>query len=164
MHLQYFVLKTFYNSEFSRFCNGLYCMKMTIILKLYLSCSMTKPTKWFVRPAKTLISLGIHPPSLIRVCAARMKKCWVLSFLPSAQWRLWSDCTDVQADLSLCWAHIILLCCSLPVSSQEDFHQSLPSQFPWTVCRSVPSTCEALLHWRRPLSDYHTGPWPHLRF
>ena len=26
-----------------------------------LSCLMTKPTKWPVRPAKTLISLGMHP-------------------------------------------------------------------------------------------------------
>ena len=26
-----------------------------------LSCNMTKPTKWFVRPVKTQISLGIRP-------------------------------------------------------------------------------------------------------
>ena len=26
----------------------------------YISCSMTKPTKWFVRSAKTQISLGIR--------------------------------------------------------------------------------------------------------
>ena len=26
-----------------------------------MSCLMTKPTKWYVRPAKTQISLGIHP-------------------------------------------------------------------------------------------------------
>ena len=32
-----------------------------------------------------------HPPSLIRVFAVRMKKAWVLSYLLSAQWRLWSD-------------------------------------------------------------------------
>ena len=46
-----------------------------------------------------------HPPSLIRVFAVRMKKAWVLSYPLSAQWRLWSDWEDAQADLSLCWAH-----------------------------------------------------------
>ena len=46
-----------------------------------------------------------HPPSLIRVFAGRMKKAWVLSYPLSAQWRLWSDWADAQADLSLCWAH-----------------------------------------------------------
>ena len=46
-----------------------------------------------------------HPPSLIRVFAVRMKKAWVLSYPLSAQRRLWSDCADAQADLSLRWAH-----------------------------------------------------------
>ena len=46
-----------------------------------------------------------HPPSLIRVFAVRMKKPWVLSYPLSAQWRLWSDWVDAQADLSLRWAH-----------------------------------------------------------
>ena len=48
-------------------------------------------------------------PSLIRVFAVRMKKPWVLNYPLSAQWRLWSDWADAQADLSLlgaqsfCW-------------------------------------------------------------
>ena len=46
-----------------------------------------------------------HPPSLIRVFAARMKKAWVLSYPLSSQSRLWSDWADAQADLSLRWAH-----------------------------------------------------------
>ena len=46
-----------------------------------------------------------HPPSLIRVFAVPMKKTWVFSFPMSAQRRLCSDWADVQADLSLCWAH-----------------------------------------------------------
>ena len=46
-----------------------------------------------------------HPPSLIRVFAVRMKKAWVLSYLLSAQRRIWSDWADAQADLSLHWAH-----------------------------------------------------------
>ena len=47
-----------------------------------------------------------HPPSLIRVFAVRMKKSLVLSYLLSAQRRLWSAWADAQADLSLCWAHM----------------------------------------------------------
>ena len=34
-----------------------------------------------------------------------MKKPWILSFLLSAERRLWLDCADAQADLSLRWAH-----------------------------------------------------------
>ena len=46
-----------------------------------------------------------HPPSLIRVFAVHMKKLWVLSYPLNAQWRLWSDWTDAQADLGLRLAH-----------------------------------------------------------
>ena len=50
-----------------------------------------------------------HPPSLIRVFAVRMKKARILSFLLSAQRRLWSDWADAQTDLfslgakTFCW-------------------------------------------------------------
>ena len=64
-----------------------------------MSCLMTKPTKWHVRPDQP----G-HPPSLIRVLAVRMKKAEVIGYPLSAQQRLWSDWADAQADLSLCWA------------------------------------------------------------
>ena len=46
-----------------------------------------------------------HLPSLNRVFTACMKKHWVLSYVMSTQWRLWSDWADAQADLSLRWAH-----------------------------------------------------------
>ena len=46
-----------------------------------------------------------HPPSLISIFAVRMKKARVLSYPLSAQWRLWSDWVDAQAELSLHWAH-----------------------------------------------------------
>ena len=49
-----------------------------------------------------------HPPSLIRVFAARMKKAWALSYPLSAQRILLSDWVDAQADLSLRWAHMPL--------------------------------------------------------
>ena len=42
------------------------------------------------------------PPSLIRVFAVRMKKAGFLSYLLSAERRLWAD---AQVDLSLRWAH-----------------------------------------------------------
>ena len=67
-----------------------------------LTSLMTKPTEWFVRPAKTQISQGIHP--FWSGFAVRMKKPWALNFLLSAQWKLWSDWADVQADPSLRWA------------------------------------------------------------
>ena len=38
------------------------------------------------------------------VFAVRMKKHWALNYLLSAQWRLWSDWADAQADLNLHWA------------------------------------------------------------
>ena len=47
-----------------------------------------------------------HLPSLIRVFTVRMKKPEVLSYPLSAQRSLWSDWADVQADLSLRWAHM----------------------------------------------------------
>ena len=50
-----------------------------------MSRSMTKPTKWPVRPAKTQISLGICP--VWSVFAVRMKKYWDLSYpLIAEQW------------------------------------------------------------------------------
>ena len=63
----------------------------------------TKPIKWCVPPAKTLISLGIRP--VWSVFAVRMKKAWVLSYPVSTQWRFWSDWADAQADPSLRWVH-----------------------------------------------------------
>ena len=65
-----------------------------------LSHSMTKPTKWSVRPAKTQISLGIRPVW----SESDLKQNWVLSYPLSTQRRLWSDWADAQADLSLRWA------------------------------------------------------------
>ena len=70
----------------------------------YLSQSMKKiPTKWHVCPAKTQISLGIHP--VWPVFAVRLKEVWVVPSSKSAQRRLCSDWVRVQTDLSLQWAH-----------------------------------------------------------
>ena len=68
---------------------------------------------WPVRPAKTQIKLGIHTvwlePSLFL---------WRTLVFLAIQWahserRLWSDWADAQAELSLLWAHslLVLTCC-----------------------------------------------------
>ena len=82
------------------------CMthKITSIIHVtlkHLSLSTTKPTKWHMHPAKTQISLGIHPVwSESSLCAQ-----WVAKdprFLHAVS----EDLVDIQADLSLRWAHI----------------------------------------------------------
>ena len=65
---------------------------------------MTKP-RMACAPSEDSDQPGL-PPSLIRVFAVRMKKAWVLSYLLSAEQRLWSDWANAQADLSLRWAHM----------------------------------------------------------
>ena len=49
---------------------------------------------------------SVPMPSLISVLAVRMKKPWVLSYLLSAQRRVWSDWADAQTDMCLGWAHM----------------------------------------------------------
>ena len=61
----------------------------------YLSCHMTKPTKWRVRPAMTQIRLGIGP--VWTVFSVHKKKHWALNYLLSAQLRLWSFCWFCRA-------------------------------------------------------------------
>ena len=78
--------------------------RLIVCSSLNLSRLVTKPTKWHVYPAKTHISLGIRP--VWSVFAVRLKKAWTLSHPLSAQWRLWSDWANAQADLSLRWAHM----------------------------------------------------------
>ena len=69
----------------------------------YLSRVMTKPTKWVCIHQR--LRSAWASPSLIRVFAVHLKEAWDLSYPLSAQWRLWSDWADAQADLSLRWAH-----------------------------------------------------------
>ena len=64
-----------------------------------------KTNKMTVAPSEDSDKPG-HLPSLSWVFTVHMKKPWVLSYPLSAQWRLWSDWVDTQADLSLCWAHM----------------------------------------------------------
>ena len=57
----------------------------------YMSCDMTKPTKW-VCAQRRLRSAWASAQS--EQFAVRMKKAWVLSYPLSAQRRLWSDWGD----------------------------------------------------------------------
>ena len=76
-----------------------------------------------------------HPTSLISVVAVRMKKHWVLNFPLSAPRRLWSDWSDDQADLSLCWAHnphmSICWFCHVAAQMNQLIEYSDRCVFPW---------------------------------
>ena len=97
--------KHWYYKKLSSFKSQLFTSNFwnTGLFHLKLSRDMTKPTKW-LHPSEDSDQPG-HSPRLIRVFAASMKKAWVLSYLLSAQRRLWSGWADAQADLSLRWAH-----------------------------------------------------------
>ena len=47
-----------------------------------------------------------HPCSLIRVFVVCTKKLCILGYPKCAQWKFWSDCVKMQANLNLCWAHM----------------------------------------------------------
>ena len=67
---------------------------------------MTKPTKWSVCPVKTQISQGICLVwSESSQCAQWVAEDPKFLYTDSED----SDWADTQADLSLCWAHVILL-------------------------------------------------------
>ena len=85
-----------------------------------MSCDMTKPIKWHVRPAKYQISLGIRPVwSESSLSTSRKLGSLATHWAHSEDW---SDWADAQADLSFCWAHshfvgfvmrrLISVCCS----------------------------------------------------
>ena len=81
---------------------------LSLITKLY-EPPHDKTNKMACAPTEDSDQPG-HPPSLIRVFLVRMRKAWVLSYPLSAQRRLWSDCADAQADLSLRWAQCYFVC------------------------------------------------------
>ena len=70
-------------------------------LQKKLSHLMTKPTKWSVRPAKTQISLGIHP--VWSVFAVRCKDSQVPKASSCGQQMLWSDWGQTGPLLRLIW-------------------------------------------------------------
>ena len=84
-----------------------HCRWMNKFWCLLLSLRTTKPTKWYVRPAKTQISLGIRP-----VWSEALQSAWRNLGCLSTHWAHSEDSdqtgwmqADDQADLSLRWAH-----------------------------------------------------------
>ena len=57
-----------------------------------------------VCPMKTQINLCICAGW--SVSAVHLMKFCILGYPKCAQWRFWSDCTNVQGDLNLCWVHV----------------------------------------------------------
>ena len=90
------------------------CYIFLISPQKHMSQLTTKPTIRPVWLAKTQISLYIHPVWQgflfipLRIAQRLLKKA-------HEQWRLWSDCTDGHADLSLHWSHKVYcwFCCAL---------------------------------------------------
>ena len=65
---------------------------------------MRKHTCRHMGPAKTQIRLCIRAVwSVFDVC---IKKLCSLGYPKYAQWRVWSDCANAQADLNLCWVQM----------------------------------------------------------
>ena len=91
------------SSELQSFSSFLSSKLLTHWYEIWYEPPREKTNNVVVRPAKTQVSLGIRP--VWSVFAVRMKKAWVLSYLLSAQRRLWADWVDAQVDLSLRWAH-----------------------------------------------------------
>ena len=108
----------------------------------YMSCHMTKPTKWCVRPARTQISLGIHPV-------------WSESSL-WAQWvaedprflRADSEDSDQIPDWSesSMWTHVILLV----LSCNSSYH--------YYAYRKNPKNSDTLCSWT--VWFYQRVMWP----
>ena len=90
-----------------------------------------KTKKMTVCPAKTQISLGIHPSDQSLCCPH--KKALVLSYLLSAQRRLWSDWVDAQAGLSLHWVHIHFVGFVMRRLKWDLYKQGRPDQMPQNV-------------------------------
>ena len=79
-------------------------------LSRYRHCLTTATKTRMPRLLRTLswcapLSTFMHPPSLTRVFAVRLKENGILRYPVSALRRLWSDWVDAQDDLSLRWAH-----------------------------------------------------------
>ena len=78
----------------------------TCLCLYHLTHPMTKPTKWHVHPAKTQISLGIHPVWSESSLSSQRNIGPLLWTTYWAHSEDWSDWVNAQADLSLHWVHM----------------------------------------------------------
>ena len=98
-------------NEVLQWCLTMYRLKMSQCM-----------TKWPMHPAKTQISLGIHP-----VWSAPSLPAWTNIWSLATHWAHngdWLECMDVQADLSLRWVHTSFcwFCCAAAQLSKKKSH------------------------------------------
>ena len=74
-------------------------------IELYLNRNVRKHTFEYMHPSEDS-DQPAHSRSLIRIFTGRILDSQVSKVSSCGQWRLRSDCTDAQADLSLRWAHV----------------------------------------------------------
>ena len=118
---------------------------------------MTKPTKWHVRPAKTRISLGIHPVWSESLLWAQ----WVAkdpSYL-YADSKDWSDGVDAQADLSLHWAHKPLCWFCHEAAQMLVWWQQFRRQVSYSL-RFLPLFCDMVLSFQTDRSKQTLSEGP----
>ena len=77
-------------------------------------------TSWHARTENIQISLRI------RTVWSELKKSWTLGYPQSVYRRLWSNCEDAQADLSLWWVH--MSACTFCVT---------PAQMVWATKKGI---------------------------
>ena len=116
-----------------------------------------KTNKMTVHPAKTQISLGIHPVwSESLLCAQIVAK--DPSFL-HADSEDWSDWADAQADLSLCWVHR-LFCrfCQEAAHKKHPTHPP-PSYIAWNPNIIMDAQTLKVTHPSRSFEPSHEGTY-----
>ena len=126
-----------------------------------MSLGMAKPTKRHVHPSKTQISMYSHSVWSESIAWCSMGSQGLKGFFMHSA-RFWSDCGNVQADLSLCQVNLILLCSSskfeMSKTKYRHFLLRVWDLLPWSTtyrevacsdvmkCRMTPSF--SLLHTR----------------
>ena len=83
----------------------------------------------YVRPAKDSYQTA-RMRSLNKVFVVRLKKHCILDYPKCAQWRFWTICANIQADLNLSWAHMSegvswRCCCDVFSTTQLAFYVNL---------------------------------------
>ena len=124
-------------------------LPVPVIPRNKLSRRTTKPTKWHVRPAKTQLSLGIHPVwSESSLSHEETMDHWI----PTERKQIpWSDWVDAQAGLHLCRVILLVLSCSGSIAKCYPVAQKSNPSFPmFTVplnhrCAPVPPTFRPLI-------------------
>ena len=74
---------------------------LTSLLDRHMSCLMTKPAKWYVRPLETQISLGVRP-----VWSESLLSTWWSTGSSATHWAHWED--SDQTGQMPCWSEALL--------------------------------------------------------